>query len=503
MRAEILRTRAPSLCAVAVSAALVAASPVRAEVSGLGAVDFLVSCNAAASSAFEGGLLLLHHMMYRQAEDAFTEAADADPDCAMAHWGIAMSNFHPMWPGVPSEAETSRGQAAIAHAMTLEPGSAREAAYLEAVGAFHDAAEAGYRGQLSAWAEAQRAVQEAWPDDVDAGAFAALARLSTAPGGDPELREQREAGTRLEALHARAPEHPGVVHYAIHAYDHPPLADKGLGFARGYDAIAPSVPHALHMPSHIFVRLGLWEETAEWNRRSAETALAQPLGETVPAHYAHAIDYQVYSHLQTGQVEAAEALLGEFLSHADIQDNFGAAYALSATPARVPLEREDWARAASLPEIPHDAIAWERYPQARANVWFAKGIGAARSGKPEAARTAHEALLALGEEVGSQGGGYWMELIDAQAGTVEAWTTLAEGDPERALELMQRSADFEDRLGKSPVTPGHVLPARELLGDTLMELDQPESAQAAYEASLEQAPKRRRSEQGLERAAAG
>jgi tetratricopeptide (TPR) repeat protein len=478
------------------AAASLGAPPASAQTSEMGVVAFETSCDAAAQPAFDEAITLLHHMMYVQAEAAFGRAAAADPDCAMAQWGIGMANFHPLWAGQPSEEGAARGQAAMQRAAALAPGSDREAAWLDAVQAFYGAAGDGYGAQLAAWAEAQEALLARFPDDVDAGAFAALARLATAPR-DPEFAVHWEVGAMLEDLNARAPEHPGVFHYAIHAYDQGPLAEKGLPFARGYSAMAPEVPHALHMQSHIFTRLGFWGESAEFNIRSARAALTGDADDATSAHYAHAIDYAVYALLQQGDVEGAAAQVAEMLGRARHQQHFGAAYALSAAPARVAMEQGDWAAAAALSETPHDSIDWTLFPQTRANIWLARGVGAARTGDAAAAREAEAALAALHADLVERGGGYWAELAEAQRGSVAAWATFVEGDTESAVTQMRAAAEIEDRIGKSAVTPGHVVPARELLGDMLMELGREAEAREAYEATLALSPDRRRSSLAL------
>ena len=474
--------------------ALLLGSTASGQPAGLGEVEFPTSCTEGAQARFDEGLILLHHMMYVQAEAAFQDAAEADPACAMAQWGIAMANFHPMWPGRPSPAETERGMAADRRLAAMDAGTPREAAFIAAARAFYGKGD--YPQRLAAWAEAQRAAFEGHPDDVDAGAFAALAALATA-ARDPNFTAQREAGALLEDLHDRAPNHPGVYHYAIHAYDHPPLAQLGLRFAEGYDAMAPDVPHALHMPSHIFVRLGRWQETADWNERSASAALAQPMPDgAVSGHYAHAADYRIYAHLQMGETEEAERLLKELLAVPVLQGNFGSAYALSAAPARLALEGEDWARAAALPEMPHGSVDWSAFPQARANIWLAKGIGAAREGDAEAARTAAAALREIEAEIED---GYWKALAGAQAQSVEGLAALADGAHEEGLVALRAAADTEDALGKSPVTPGHVMPARELLADAYASLGRTDEAREAHEAVLRESPGRRRASDALRR----
>lgn len=463
----------------------------------LGKVDFATSCNAGAQPFFEIGLLLLHHMMYRQSAHAFEAAAEADPDCAMAQWGIAMTKFHPLWPGGPSPEEAEAGRAAVARLVGMEPGNPREAAYIEAVQAFYAGEEATFRERLSAWAAKQRQLDEAFPDDLDAAAFDALAQLTMAPRGPDAAPELSDAGARMDALREQAPLHPAGYHYAIHAYDHPALAERALETARGYDKIAPEVPHALHMPSHIFTRLGLWEESAAWNARSASAVLAQSEGDVIADHYPHAIDYAVYAHLQAGDAVAAEALLAELQAHPNLENIFGSAYPEAATAARLVLEQDDWAGAAALTADLNPAISWDRFPQAVAIRWYAKGLGAARSGDLVAAEDALARLAELGQVMADRELGYWLALLDAQTNTIEAWVALSRGDTDSAVDLMRAAADVEDKAGKAPVTPGHVLPARELLGDMLMATGDLNGAAAAYRSVLASSPNRQRSLLGL------
>ena len=466
----------------------------------LGQVDFTTSCNSEGQAAFDVGLLLLHHMMYRQSAHAFRAAAEADQECAMAQWGIAMTNFHPLWPGGPTPDEMAEGQSAAGKLAGMEAGTAREQTYVDAVLAFYAGEDLTFRERLVAWATRQRELYKAYPDDLDAAAFDALAQLTVAPRGGAAVPDLRDVGQRMDALRKVAPRHPAGYHYAIHAYDHPALAEMGLEVARGYDSIAPEVPHALHMPSHIFTRLGLWAESAEWNARSAAAVLDQHDGGTIVDHYPHAIDYAVYAHLQAGSGGAAEDLLENLARHPNLQDTFGSAYATASAPARVALETGDWAAAAQLPINMNPAITWSRYPQAVAMRRFARGIGAARSGDPDGARAAIGELEGLRKVMSERDMGYWVTLSDAQIGAIEAWVALSEGDAERAMERMVQAADAEDAVGKAPVTPGHLLPARELLGDLYLELGDPEAAATAYKASLEHSPNRARSLKGLKAA---
>ena len=455
-------------------------------------VDLPTTCSQDADAAIDEGLTLLHNMMYIQAEAAFNSAADADPDCAMAQWGVAMSNFHPLWPGGPTEDETARGAAAAALLAQKATGNSLEEAFVAAAAAFYALENADYGARIAAWAAAQDEAYAQNPDSIDAAAFAALARLATAPRGPGRVEANAAVGDLLDGLHETAPDHPGVIHYAIHAYDNPALKERGRPYAAIYDKAAPSAAHALHMPAHIFTRTGDWEASIDLNRRSADAAMREP-GDVLQSHYAHAVDYMVYGHLQLGQPDTAAKLVGEMLAQDNHQADFAAAYALSASPVRLLLEQEKWAEAAALsPEMP-SAIPWEKFPQTVTMRWFAIGLGAARSGDVEKARTAVEELKALQAAIEESGQTYWARLTEGQILTIEAWIELSLGNWERAVELEAAAADLEDGIGKSPVTPGHVLPARELLGDMLLEVGQPEKAADAYRATLALSPNRHRS----------
>lgn len=496
------------------------ATPASAQNNNLGAVSFEISCNEVANGAFERGLTLLHHMMYLQAEDVFATAADAAPDCAMLYWGIAMSKFHPLWPGSPSQDDIAQGRTAAIRAISLDAGTGIERAFTEAVLAFYVAPEmsfkdrmaawdegsdtvfatpnVSYRDRINAWAEAQNIVYDTFSDNVDAATLTALARIATAPRGAAGTEQRRQVGEILERLRETAPQHPGVFHYAIHAYDTPALAERALPFAHGYGDIAPDVPHALHMPTHIFVRLGLWDDVITWNERSAAAALAQPSDGVISSHFAHAMDYRIYAHLQRGEFDVAQTLLGEFTSVLNQQDNFGTAYALAAAPTRVLLERELWSEAAALPTTMHAAITWEKFPQCVAMLWFAKAIGAARSGDVTQASAGRDQLADLHAQMQAGGPPYWAQLTEAQILSVDAWIEFAAGNTDHALDLQQQAADIEDALGKSPVTPGHILPARELLGDMYALMGETTLATTAYQATLAQSPNRRRSLNALD-----
>ena len=455
-------------------------------------VDLPTSCSPEADAAVDEGLTLLHNMMYIQAEAAFTQGAENDPACAMAQWGIAMSNFHPLWPGGPTKEETARGNAAAAQLGNIQPGNDLEDAFATAAAAFYSQDHKGYRDRIAAWAVAQGAAYEQNPDNIDAATLAALAKLATAPRGPEGIKVKSSAGDLLDSLYKMAPDHPGVIHYAIHAFDNPPLKDRGVSYAKIYDKAAPNAAHALHMPAHIFTRTGDWAESIDLNRRAAQVALEQS-SDILQTHYVHAVDYMVYGYLQTGEPEKAEAQVREMLEKDNHQVSFGGAFALAASPVRILLEQDKWAEAAALSPDLHPAIPWENFPQTVAMLWFAKGLGAARSGDVEGAAEAVNELKALHSKIEERGQTYWARLTEGQILSVEAWIELAQGNSDLAVTLQTKAADLEDQIGKSPVTPGHVLPARELLGDMLSEVGQVELAAKAYRATLALSPNRARS----------
>lgn len=460
----------------------------------LGNVNFETTCSAQSDAAFNEGLGLLHHMMYFQAGRLFSSAAETDPDCAMLFWGVAMSKIHPLWPGLPSAEVISAGRAAVAQMAAANDGSAIEQGFAAAVSAYYEGEDTPYRARIAAWGDAQKAVYTQSSDNEDATAFYALSLLATAPRGDKSLKNQREAGALLEALNESTDLHPGAYHYSIHAYDNPVLYEKALPFAAKYGKIAPDVAHALHMPTHIFVRAGQWDDVVEWNTRSSGVALADPLDGMISSHYAHAMDYLIYGHLQRGETETAEKLLDDFLNVGNQRDNFGSAYALAAAPLRVALEQSQWAKLADLNGTDmHPAIAWEKFPQTVAMRWFAIGLGAARSGDADTARSSLSEMAQLRSTLEERNQGYWIQLLEAQMLSIEAWLELDSGNIALAISLQTKAADIEDAAGKSPVTPGHVLPARELLGDLYAELGRAEDATIAYEATLTRSPNRRRS----------
>lgn len=484
------------------SAATTAETPAATSAEQLGTVHLPVSCGAAADSALERGLALLHHMTYEPAEAAFADAAAENPDCALAHWGTAMTYVHPLWSDPPPPEKFERGVEAIATARAIDDLTDVERAYVEAAGAYFDAGKQTVeRPNLEAFAAGWEAAHEAFPDDAEIQAFRALSMLGVADPGDDELTAQRRAGALAEELLEEYPEHPGAHHYSIHAYDYPALAERALGIARAYGEIAPSVPHALHMPTHIFTRLGLWDASIDFNERSAEAARANPVSGAVSLHFFHALDYLAYAHLQRAEWDAAQAVLDTVRSvEGPKMIEVATPYTLAAVPARFALERDAWARAAALPAgVPAD-YPWEQFPAIEAISHFARGIGAARSGDPQAARASIGRLAEL-RDAAAASSQYWATQVEIQRLAVEAWAEYAGGDTDAGLSTMRRAAELEASTEKHPVTPGEVLPARELLGDMLLDLERYEEAEAAYAATLERSPRRLRSLYGAGRAA--
>ncbi len=378
----------------------------------------------------------------------------------------------------------------------------REQAYIAAVSAFYAGKDSvKFNERLKAWASAQNAVYESNPDDIDAVALFALSRLSVADKSDKSLKSQREAGALIEKLHTENPEHPAGFHYFIHAYDSPELASKAVFAAENYDKLAPSVPHALHMPSHIFTRMGMWNQSISWNENSAKSAIAHSPPDVTLSHYSHAVDYLVYAYLQKDDMTNARKWLNEMNAINNHQDGFGSAYALAASRARISLEQEDWTEAMQTPVDEHGEITWDKYPAISAMSHSAKGMGGARGGNADVANAAINALGNIHQQLVSADQSYWATLVSSQQKSVEAWLAFGEGDRDKGLTIAMQAADLEDSVDKSPVTPGAVLPARELLGDMLSLMDRHELALAAYESALYISPNRARSLRGAQQAA--
>lgn len=478
-----------------------------------GRVSFPVSCSDEARAHIEEGVTHLHHMMYEQAAPAFAAAARADESCAMAHWGLAMTSFRPLWRPTSDE-DLARGKEEVAAAQRLDAPTPREQGYIKAVAAFFAAPAPvvalrprDHASRLEAWRDAQRTLHELVPDDVDAAAFYALAEISSAqaqsaPGRERDYTRERDAGALLERYFEQHPEHPGLFHYLIHAYDNPTLAPRAESIARRYDRLAPDVPHALHMPSHIFVRTGQWQDAAAWNERSASAALRHPVEGVTSLHYPHALDYMMYAYLQMGDTERAQRTLERVRAIDAVQEDFVSAYGIAAAQARFYLEQRRWAEAASLePGLPA-VLPWEKFPTALALVHYARGLGAARAGDLAQADAERARIDEIVAQLQAEGDVYWASMTKALGNAVEAWRLYERGDEEAGLALMREAADLEDSLDKHPVTPGEVLPVRELYAELLLLEGRPAEALAAFRTSLERTAQRRHALAGVQRAEA-
>ena len=461
----------------------------------LGTVEFKVGCTDAARRDFNRGIALYHSYVWSEATAAFQAALRADPECGMAHWGRAMSLLdNPfLWPGSLSPQRLDEVAAALQAARDAGLKSARERDYVAALAAFlRDRDKLDHRTRLQSFEDALSQLASDHPDDIEASILFALVTSANFDPKDKTYANQLRAARVLEPLFKAHPDHPGLAHYLIHTYDYPPIAKHGLEAAGRYAAIAPDAPHALHMPSHIFTRVGHWKESIASNRSSMKAA-----GDaTFDGH--HAADYLVYAHLQLAQPGAARDALSESLNKKPI-DHLAAAYAYAAMPARLALEAGDWKAAASLAMRPStEGYPWAKYPQAEAINAFARGIGAALSGDTDASRREHVRLIGLRDRSTIP---YWSEQIDIQAGVVHALTLCAMSKRQECLDELGRVADKEDATEKHVVTPGPILPAREVLADKLLDYNRPEEAFAAYEAVLEKEPNRYRSLVGAMRAA--
>lgn len=471
----------------------------------LGEVNFPVSCNATAQKEFNRAMALFHSFWFDPAKKSFSKVLQHDPLCGMAHWGIAiMSMGNPFgWPASPAAMKAA--SSAMAEAQRVGAKTEREQAYIGALSAFfRDWETAEYRPRAVAFEKAMEGVAARYPQDMEAQILYALALNITALPTDKTFTNQLKAAGILEPLFTKYPNHPGVAHYLIHTYDYATLAEKGLPAARAYAGIAPSVPHALHMPSHLFSRAGLWREMVEGNRASYAAAKNELTEKTLGIgtyDALHAMDYMVFGHLQQAQDKAAKQLLDEVAAIRKVNvENFVAAYAFAAIPARFALERGDWKQAAALELSPAD-LSWSKFPQAEAILVFARALGAARSGDVTAARRDAERLRTLREAMKTAKIGYWAGQADFQIKTIDAWVAFAEKRHDDAVQLMRAAAEAEEASDKHPVTPGNVVPSRELLGEMLMALKQPEKALPEFERSLNRDPNRFRGISGAARAA--
>jgi hypothetical protein len=460
----------------------------------LGKVSFVTSCSPAAQGKFDRGVALLHSFWFGEAAKAFNDVAATDPACGMAYWGLAVTALGNPLGGAPNARDLATGVAAAEKAVTVGAKTQRERDYIAAIGTFYkDSGTIEHRPRALAYEKAMEQLSARYPDDREAAIFYALALNITLVPTDKTYANQLKAAAILEKAFAEQPEHPGVAHYLIHSYDFPPIAPKGLDAARRYAKIAPSAPHALHMPSHIFTRLGYWQESIDTNRASAQSAKAE-LAATQQGsgsyNALHAMDYMMYGFMQLGRDREAAALVEEIRGYRTVDvEHIASAYAFAAMPARYALERRRWSEAAALTLQPAQ-LGWKKFPQAEAITVFARGLGAARSGDAAAARKEADRLGELRDALTQMKVTYWAEQVEIQRQVTVAWIARAEGRNDEAQALLKAAADREDATEKHPVTPGAIMPARELLGDLLLEVGQPAQALTAYEASHRTEPNR-------------
>ncbi len=469
----------------------------------LGSVKFGTSCSTAAQPQFNRAVALMHSFQLARATEAFNATLVSDPSCAIAYWGIALSNWgNPFAAGLKPQAQLEKGLKAVEQARTVGAKTERERAYIEAVARLYtNSANTDQRSRILAYETAMAAVSAAYPEDIEAAIFYALALAAAADPADKTYARQLKAGAILENLFVQYPNHPGLAHYIIHTYDVPPLAARAVGAARRYSEIAPSAPHALHMPSHTFTRVGYWQDSIDTNIAAA----AASRSESQTGEELHASDYMVYAYLQTAQDRAAQQLVE---SSVQIFSRFdpkvlisGAAppvagyFAHAAIPARYSLERRAWADAAKLEPYPSP------FPQTDAITYFARGLGAVHLKDRDGARSAIASLEQIRDKLSQMKESYWANQVEIQRREVSAWLAFDEGDPQGALAGMRAAADLEDGTEKNAVTPGPLTPARELLGELLLELKQPSAALKEFTATLTKEPNRFRALYGAAEAA--
>lgn len=475
----------------------------------LGVVNFSTSCSPAAQKKFNLAVAWLHSFEYEEAEKTFTEVAGTDPQCAMAYWGIALSNYHPLWVP-PTPAELKKGWSAVEKAKAATKKNQREQDYIAAIEIFYkDHDKLDHRARAFAYSDAMKQLHEHNPSDREAGVFYALTLIATGMiSRDKTYAREKQAAQILNAVLAREPQHPGVSHYLIHSYDYPALAQLALPAARSYAKIAPASAHAQHMPSHIFIRLGLWPEAIRSNIDAHDAAKAFATRNKMTGAWdeqLHAMDYLAYAYLQRAQDKHAAAVLEEARNIQKVEpQTFKVAYSYTAIPARYALERRQWSEAAklALAEEQWKDFPWQRFSWATAHIHFARAIGAARTGDTTAARAEVDKLAAIRQALSEVKGEYdWAKQVDIQRMVALAWLEYAEGKHDEALRQLREAADLDDATDKHPVTPGSIFPAREQFGEMLLELKQPEAALKEFEASFRNTPERFNGLYGAARAA--
>ncbi|UWZ83624.1 tetratricopeptide repeat protein [Occallatibacter riparius] len=458
----------------------------------LGAVSFPTSCQSRMQTEFNRAVALLHSFAYPSAESAFRTVSKQDPQCAMAYWGMAMTHFHQLWDLPPSPSDTSTAQEELKQAAMLEEASPRERGAIHALSlVFNNPENLPFSARALQYEAAMRELAAANPGDVEIQVFYALALISNASPSDKEHRRQKQAADLLEPLYRQYPNHPGIAHYLIHACDNQELAARGLPAARAYATIAPSAPHALHMPSHIFTRLGLWDDSIASNL--AARSAAQLQGDT--GEQLHAMDYLVYAYLQSGRDQDALRVIEDLNRMQNLNPaSFKVGYAATAMPVRYIVERHQWSDAEKITD-PADSAP----PQVLAISVWARGLGFARNKRIPEAEKETGTLRQIEERLRASGNTYWASQVGIMKLEDMAWSAQAANKPKEAAELMRKAADDEDGIEKLPLTPGPIIPAREQLGYLLREQGDINSATEAFQLALVNAPGRRGALQGAQR----
>jgi predicted Zn-dependent protease len=460
----------------------------------LGKVSFPTSCDRKVQPQFDRAVAMLHSFWFQQGEKAFREVLERDPSCAVANWGIAAILIGNTFGGNATAQAAQKAKEAIQRGRLTGAKTERERFYIEAISEYWDRfGDRPHSARMKSLADAFEVVATRFPKDDEAQIFYAIYLTATQSPTDKTFADTLKAAQILEPQFKKHPDHPGVAHYLIHAYDYPPIAEKGLNAARRYAEIAPSAPHALHMPSHIFTRVGAWQDSVATNRRSATVSL---LGKE-PNQALHAMDYMVYADLQLARDKDAGSVLEEALGVTGINPNDrGPAYALAAIPARLLIERGLW----------KDAMQLEprasKFPYTGAMTYFARALGAARSGDIAAAEKGVQELARIVDALKTAKDNYWATEVEVQRLSAAAWIAHARGNDDEALALMRSAADMEDESEKAAVTPGRLVPGRELLGEMLLEMNRPAEALQAFEASEKHDPNRFRGLYGAAKAAA-
>ncbi|MFT3935812.1 MAG: tetratricopeptide repeat protein [Chitinophagaceae bacterium] len=458
-----------------------------------GTVDFEMTCDTSTKKDFNLAVELLHSFEYDEAEKAFAKVIDESGNCAMAYWGVAMCNFHPLW-NPPTETELQKGAKAIAIANSIQKKSERETGYINAIGLFYkDWNIKDHHARCVDFEKAMEQLHIKYSDDEEASIFYALALDASASPSDKTYANQKKAGDILNALYTKAPNHPGIIHYIIHTYDYPGLAQLALPAARRYAQVAPSSAHALHMPSHIFTRLGLWDEAIHSNLQSVTAAQCYAQQAKIKGHWdeeLHGLDYLAYAYLQKGDNKLALEQV-KYLDSIKVVSpaNFKVAYSFAAIPCRYVLENKDWKQAVAL-QLPKANFTWDAFPWQEAMVHFTKLLGAAHTGNMNEAKDELATLTQLKNVLDKQKDNYKAKQVAIQIKEGEAWVLFKEGNAANGLNEMKLAAAMEDSTEKHPVTPGEVLPAKELLGDMLMETKDYKAALDAYTAVLVKRPNR-------------